>query len=113
MRRETVVNQKGGVGKTTNTWNLAGVCAGEGLRTLVVDLDPQGNLTTAAKKPRAAEPATLPAAMLGASVAARELVVPVAPDLDLIPSSLDMFTLAKSLHGARAAHDRLSRVLEQ
>ncbi|MFI6515292.1 ParA family protein [Spirillospora sp. NPDC050679] len=58
------MNQKGGVGKTTNTFNLAGACAEAGLRTLMVDLDPQGNLTTAAKKPRTKAPATLSAAML-------------------------------------------------
>lgn len=114
MRRETVVNQKGGVGKTTNTWNLGGVCAEAGLRTLIVDMDPQGNLTTAAKKKRTSLPATLSAAMLGRwDGPARDLVIPVAERLDLIPSGLDMFTLAKELHGARAAHDRLTRVLDQ
>ena len=45
MRRIAILNQKGGVGKTTSTVNLAAALAAEGHKTLILDLDPQAHAT--------------------------------------------------------------------
>jgi chromosome partitioning protein len=66
--RQVVFNQKGGVGKSTITCNLAAISAQKGRRTLVVDLDSQGNSTRYLLGDRADDPGEGVAGLFGQSL---------------------------------------------
>lgn len=83
-------NQKGGVGKSTTTFHLARSGVIRGLRVLVVDNDPQGNLTAvAAAEPVSEDQAGLADALSSrASETVRDVIVPgIWPGLDVVPTS--------------------------
>jgi chromosome partitioning protein len=88
MRRIALVNQKGGVGKTTTAVNLSAAVARHGRRVLLIDLDPQSNATVSfGLRPHDLKQTTY--TLLGGTPA-REVIVEVAPNLHLVPSSLDL-----------------------
>ncbi|MBX3462604.1 MAG: ParA family protein [Planctomycetes bacterium] len=64
MQRIAVINQKGGVGKTTTTVNLGAALAHRGLRVLLLDMDPQANLTVHVDKRPDLEGSTLTSLLL-------------------------------------------------
>jgi chromosome partitioning protein len=85
-----VANQKGGVGKTTTTINLAACLADMGYRVLVVDLDPQANATTGLGiDPRSIENSMYDVILHG--VPMQDCALPTdIPTLRIAPSSLDL-----------------------
>jgi len=112
MIKIAIANQKGGVGKTTTAINIATAMAATGWKTLLLDLDPQGNASTG----------------LGIGAAQRELssydllvdeaslddcVVPTAiPGLDVVPATVDLSGAEIELVGVEARTARLARALE-
>jgi chromosome partitioning protein len=119
------VNLKGGVGKTAISVQFARYCAAQGLKTLLVDLDPQTNATFScididAWEEHATAKGTV-ADLLGArrhaaaEGAVRDcksvILQNVAPNLDLVPSHLDLFTIDLDMASQTAREKKLKRAL--
>ncbi len=90
MKRIAVINQKGGVGKTTTTVNLGAGLARRGYRVLLLDMDPQANLTVHVDKRPDLESNTL-TSLLIEDTPLQELVQPTTqPNLAVVPSDTSL-----------------------
>ena len=113
-----VVNQKGGVGKTTTAVNLAACAAEDGRNVLLVDMDPQGNATSGVGVDRSLldycvyDLLTDDEALADPKPALKRVIVPSAvPKLDLIPATIDLAGADLTLASAISRETRLRQIL--
>ena len=111
MIRVAIANQKGGVGKTTTAINIATAMAATGWRTLLIDLDPQGNASTgmgiaAADRTRSSYD------LLVDGVPLANCVMPTSiPGLDIVPATVDLSGAEIELVSVDARTERLRTAL--
>ena len=89
MKIIAIANQKGGVGKTTTAVNLGFALAEEGVRVLLIDLDPQGNATSSLGM-QELEGESLYEALLGGVSVAEKILPTRLPRLFIVPADLDL-----------------------
>lgn len=111
-RTVAVVNQKGGVGKTTTAVNLASGLALAERRTLLVDLDPQGNATTGLGIDKGSLEQTIYHVMLEGVGLSTVIKPTVLPSLHLAPSDIDLVGAEIELVSQDQREGRLKTALE-
>ena len=107
----TVANQKGGVGKTTSAVNLAAALAMGGLRTLIIDLDPQGNASTAFGIPRDEVAGVYEVITKDLPLRDVSLKVPGYPHLEVVPATQSLANAEIDLVPMVARETRLKRAI--
>ena len=111
-RSLAIVNQKGGVGKTTTAVNLAAGLALAERPTLLVDLDPQGNATTGLGVQKAGLHPTVYHVLLGGEPVDKAIRDTVVPGLKLLPADIDLVGAEIELVGGSRREHRLRDALE-
>jgi chromosome partitioning protein len=107
-----VANQKGGVGKTTTSVNLAASLAAAEKRTLLVDMDPQANACSGLGLNKSTQERTVYNALLGEESARDVLVHTALQHLDVLPSNTDLIGAEIELVTAFSRERKLLGVLE-
>ena len=102
-----LLNQKGGVGKTTSTVNIGAALAEMGKRVCLIDMDPQGHLSLHLGLDGESVGDTVYELLLEPDVPLEQVVVKVRPDLDCVPSRVDLAAAEIELANAP---DRLKRL---
>ena len=112
MIRIAIVNQKGGVGKTTSAINLATALAATGQRVLLVDLDPQGNASTGLGIYAPDRLRSSYEVLVGDCTLAEAVMPSRVPRLDVVPATVDLSGAEVELSHAERRMHRLADALD-
>ncbi|MEJ0003204.1 MAG: ParA family protein [Pararobbsia sp.] len=111
MKIFCVANQKGGVGKTTTSVNLAASLAAQGQRVLLIDLDPQGNATMGSGIDKSACETTVYEVLVDGASIADAAVKAEAAGYDVLPSNRELAGAEVELVALDAREKRLKQAL--
>lgn len=107
-----ILNQKGGCGKTTTAVNLSAALAQSDRKVLVIDMDPQGNATTGLGINKNNQTNTIYSILTGDSTITESVIETSVPQLDIVPSNIDLSGAEIELSKTIGPHSILKEALD-